>query len=723
MTRRYPLPEDEQQRLATLADYQIMGTPEDESFDRLARMATRLFDVPIALISLVGQDEQFFKSHIGMAECSTGREESLCTYAIMQDQVMVVPNAAADPRFSSNPLVTGDPLIRFYAGAPLHAHDGSRLGTLCIIDTEPRDGLAPADVERLSDLAALVEERLELHRRETTDRDGRARFEHIAATSVDAIIVTDEDGLITFWNDAAERLFGYDAVEIVGRSARRLLPSHEHRRYQETLELLRQDPSSVRPGGGVEITALRSDGTPFPAELSVTAWEEQGKASIGAVVRDISERKAHERRLLRMASFDTLTGLPNRASWNHRIAATIDTGAAATVAILDLDGFKEVNDSLGHSAGDAVLEQVAQRIRSVCGPGILVARLGGDEFVTLAPGNDPRRAAMLGQQLLEAVTGNYAYGDKPLSIGASVGLALHPDHGDSAESLLGAADLALYHAKAQRRGHYTVFETAMREEMERRRDLRRELREAFERDELEVFYQPQVSSSDGRLVGAEALLRWRHPEKGLVGPDVFISELEQKPSAPAIGEWIIRTACTQAARWRETVPGLTVAVNLFGSQLRTGDLPERIATVLSETNLPPSALELELVETILIEDDHTTGELLRRVRDLGVGLSLDDYGTGYASLSLLKTHPVSRLKVDRTFVRHVHADEENAGVVRAILYLAQTFGLDVVAEGVETEAELEFLRRAGCRAFQGYLVSPAVTAAEFTERFVDVTRT
>ena len=196
-----------------------------------------------------------------------------------------------------------------------------------------------------------------------------------------------------------------------------------------------------------------------------------------------------------------------------------------------------------------------------------------------------------------------------------------------------------------------------------------------------------------------------------------------EPSAPVVGEWIIRTACAQAAHWRRTVPDLAIAVNLFGSQLRTGDLPERIEAALAETGLPPGALELELVETTLIEDDRATGELLERLRGIGVGLSLDDYGTGYASLSLLKTHPVSRLKVDRSFVHGVDADPENAGVVRAILYLARTFGLEVVAEGVETEEELAFLREAGCPAFQGFLVSPPVTAAEFTERFVPLTRT
>ena len=723
MSAPFPLPPDEQQRLATLADYRLMGTAKDESFDRLTRMATRLFDAPIALISLVGEDEQFFKSHVGIQECSTSREHSLCAHAIVQDDIMVVPDATQDPRFVDNPMVTDEPFIRFYAGAQLSAHDGSRLGTLCIIDTEPRDGLSPPELERLHDLAVLVEERMELHRRDSAEHVGRARFEHIAATSVDAIIVTDDDGMITFWNEAAENLFGYSFAEVMGRDARLLLPSGEQDRYQETLDRLRQDPRSVSPGGATEITALRADGRAFPAELSVSAWDEGGRQSIGAVVRDISERKAHERRLFRLASIDSLTGLPNRSAWNDQIEATIKAGTAATVAILDLDGFKEVNDSLGHSAGDAVLEQVADRMRSASGPYVTIARLGGDEFVALEHSDDPDRAAALGQRIIDAVTGPYTYGRNRLDIGASVGLALHPEHGRSAEMLLGSADLALYRAKEHRRGHYTVFEPEMREEMRRSRSLRRELREAFERQEFELFYQPQISTDDRRLVGAEALLRWHHPERGLVGPAAFIDELAQKPSAPLVGEWIIRTACAQAAHWRRTVPDLAIAVNLFGSQLRTGDLPERIEAALAETGLPPGALELELVETTLIEDDRATGELLERLRGIGVGLSLDDYGTGYASLSLLKTHPVSRLKVDRSFVHGVDADPENAGVVRAILYLARTFGLEVVAEGVETEEELAFLREAGCPAFQGFLVSPPVTAAEFTERFVPLTRT
>ena len=372
-----------------------------------------------------------------------------------------------------------------------------------------------------------------------------------------------------------------------------------------------------------------------------------------------------------------------------------------------MDGFKEVNDTLGHSAGDAVLKEVARRLKATCDSALIVARLGGDEFAALLPGDNERAAREMARRLVAAIDRPYEFAGQQISIGVSIGIALAPRHGTAPEELIGAADLALYRAKAAGRGRAELFMPAFREVAVARRAFEQELRLAFERHEFELFYQPQVSTATGELAGAEALIRWNHPERGLLTPASFIDVLSEKPLAPAVGAWVLRTACRQAAEWRKLVPNFRIGVNLFQAQFRSGHLLAAVRDALAESGLPPEGLELEIVENVLLRNDKTTLKLLQHMRAMGVGLAFDDYGTGYASLSLLKRYPVTRLKIDRSFIRDVTSDPEDAAVVKAIIYLGASFGLEVTAEGVETPAQWAFLKENDCGEAQRVFVRAA----------------
>ncbi|HEY0328552.1 MAG TPA: EAL domain-containing protein [Rhodopseudomonas sp.] len=708
---------EERERLKALAEYHLMDTPPEEEFDRLAGLASRLFQVPIVLISLLEADRQFFKAHVGLDVCETSRDVSFCAHAILQDEVLVVLDATRDSRFSSNPLVLGPPFIRFYAGQPLATPDGKKLGTVCLIDSEPRDDFNAEDRRNLADLAFLVMDRMELRRLDYARTISQTRFERIAATSPDAIICANAEGEITFWNRSAETLFGYSNQEICGQSTEIIVPASWRPVYQaERARLARGEPMELADKT-VELSGLRKDGSEFPAEFSLSTWEEGNTTSVGAIVRDITERRQNEDRLFRLASLDTLTELPNRAVWRARLAEALAAERPVSVLLLDLDGFKEINDTLGHSAGDAVLKTVADRLSSNCETAIMVGRLGGDEFVALLAGNDAREVGRAAEHLVAAIGEPYEFVGQRIEVGVSIGAALAPLHGSNPEELLGAADLALYKAKSAGRGRFEFFVPSFREVAVARRTFERELRLAHENHEFELFYQPQVATRTGELTGAEALIRWHHPERGLLSPAAFIDVLSQKPSAASVGEWVLRTACKQATEWRTMFPGFRIGVNLFEAQFRSGRLLTVVKSALADHALPPTALELELVENVLLRDDSSTLRLLLDLRTLGVGLAFDDYGTGFASLSLLKRFPVTRLKIDRSFIRDVNGDPEDAAIVKAIVYLGNSFGLEVIAEGVETEAQRKFLIRNKCAESQGYLFGKPVPAAEFRNNF------
>ncbi len=709
-----PIPAQEEARLEAVRQYRPFEPFDEGAYAAVLELARDLFEVSAAVVTLVERDEQVIPVGLGLEPCSTSRDVSFCAHALAGGDMLVVPDTALDPRFADNPLVTGPPHVRFYAGAPLVSPSGHVVGMLCLMDARPRETLSEAARARLRRLAGIVCDKLELRRLRVTGEASQARFENIAATSPDGIICASRDGRITFWNAAAERLFGHAAAAAIGRSLDLIVPARLHRAHGDGLARVAQGRLTRLVGRTIERTALRADGTEFPVELSLSTWPEAGGTGFGAILRDITGRRAREEQLVRLAQHDPLTGLPNRTVLRRRVEQMGATGEPAALLILDLDGFKRVNDDLGHAAGDSVLQEVARRLLGCVRASDTVARLGGDEFALLLGGvGSPEDAAAVAEAAIRAVSCPITLEGEDAGVGASVGIAVHPG-GAGTDELLSSADLALYEAKNDGRHCHRTFTPALRRVVDRARAYDTELRRAHDRGEFELFFQPQVRLADGALAGAEALLRWRHPRDGLLTPAAFMGGLEGRPISAEIGQWVLRTACAQAALWRRAgAADFRIGVNLFGSQFRAGDLVGSVREALAAAALPADALELEITENIILRHDETMLLPLRRLREDGVRVAFDDYGTGYASLSMLRRFPITRLKVDRSFVQGLCEAPQDAAIVRAILYLARALGFAAIAEGVETEAQAERLRRKGCEEVQGYLFGRPMPAPEF----------
>jgi diguanylate cyclase (GGDEF)-like protein/PAS domain S-box-containing protein len=466
----------------------------------------------------------------------------------------------------------------------------------------------------------------------------------------------------------------------------------------------------VRRYGGLEEVWIESTGQVF--------FDAAGRPErILGTMRDVTEKRLAMRKLNQLARFDQLTGLANRAHLIERLEESFALlGRGAAVLLLDLDGFKNVNDTAGHHAGDLVLQAAARRLTDALPRGAVAGRWGGDEFAVVVP---QHAGAKTGAQIVADIQKAF---EKPFSLlrrqvflGASVGYALAPEHGATAEDLLLNADLALHHAKADGRGLSRMFTPALKEQAEARIDLEADLRRGFAASEFELHYQPQVAMADGAIVGAEALLRWRHPEKGLLSPAAFLSVLKTSAIASAVGTWTVRTACQWAARCLRAGRPIRVAVNLFSAQFRAGDLLETVRRCLQESRLPPELLELEITEKIILIGDPRLVETLHGLRALGVGLSFDDYGTGYASLSMLTEFPLTRLKIDKSFVQNI-GNPGHSAVVKAVIDLGHAFKMEVIAEGIETPDQAKKVSLLGCDKGQGYLFGRPVSADEFLRK-------
>ena len=702
--RYAPLLLNESDRLAKLAEYELKEDDNELQLDGIVQLASRLFDVPIVLVSIVEQSRQIFSARKGIDVCETGRDVSFCAHALELDDILVIPDAKLDSRFVQNPLVLGEPFIRFYAGMPLLAPGGHALGTLCIIDRRPRNGLSVLDREHLKSLAMLVLDKLEIRRLTVAHRAGQTHFEQIAATSPDGIICANHLGRITFWNSACEQLFGFDAAHAVGSTIDLIVPPRMQGGHSGGLHRVAAGGAPRLVGTTVELEARHKDGREFPIELSLSMWQDEGQASFGAIIRDITTRRTDEERLFQLAHIDSLSGLPNRGVLLSRVAECLDRKEPFALLMLDLDGFKDVNDTLGHRAGDRVVKEVAVRLLSCAKSIDTVARLGGDEFAVLMPSETVLSQIEHGAQcMLKAIAAPITIDAQPTHVTASIGIAVYPSDGVDVGDLLSAADLAMYEAKAQGRNCVRFFNARLKDKVLTRRALEGEIRRAIEHREFELFYQPQIRVADQALVGLEALLRWRHPTEGLLAPIRFIAAIESGAFAAEVGQWVMATACAYAVELRKVLPDLIMGVNLFGAQFQSGQLATNVMNVLKTTGLPPEALEIEITENIILAHDELVMEPLRVLRDLGVGIAFDDFGTGYASLSLLKRYPLTRLKIDRSFITEICNDEADAAIVKAVIFLADKLKLEVIAEGVETVQQCDFLQQCGCGHVQGYL--------------------
>jgi diguanylate cyclase (GGDEF)-like protein len=434
--------------------------------------------------------------------------------------------------------------------------------------------------------------------------------------------------------------------------------------------------------------------------------------------RDITDRKTAEARIEFLAYHDALTGLPRRALLqDHLDNAVADAKSRSeTFALLfiDLDNFKIVNDTFGRSFGDLVLKEVAERLRGCSRELDTVARLGGEEFlILLRSAKNADAAAAAAAQIADAMKPSFEIQGQLLRVGCSIGISVFPEHGTNGAALIKNADAAMYEAKRNGRGNIRFFTDEMNAQILERLTLEKNLRLAVEREEFFLVYQPQIEMETRRIIGFEALIRWQHPEMGLVPPDKFVPIAERNGLILPIGEWVLRTACAQARKWQdEGLAPVTVAVNVSALQFRQDSFGAVVSRALKEANLSPNYLELELTESVLLSDTSTTSATLQDLNDLGVCLAIDDFGTGYSSLSYLKQLPVSKLKIDRSFIRSIAVDPDDAAITSAIISMAKSLNLRVIAEGVDKEAQMSFLRRHGCNEIQGYYFSKPVSAEQ-----------
>ncbi|MEJ2643480.1 MAG: EAL domain-containing protein [Gammaproteobacteria bacterium] len=559
--------------------------------------------------------------------------------------------------------------------------------------------------------------------RETNTRlsDSEARIRSIFEGVNDGIVTFDESGRIENVNTAAERIFGYRAVELAGCELSALMPDAGERLLAGAGDKAGDESGHGRLSAAQECVARRRDGTQFPVEVRVSAMHAGNRRLWIATIHDITSRKLSEQRIVHMASHDPLTDLPNRALLQDRIQQAIAhahrEGHRVAVLFIDLDKFKTINDSLGHEVGDRLLQAVARRIQTHVREIDTVARQGGDEFIVVLPGiNDAGDAAGTADKILVSLAEPYAIDGHELHSGASLGISLYPDDGTDVDTLLKGSDTAMYHAKDSGRNTYRFFTAAMNAMAAERLSLETSLRSALERGELSLHYQPIVELVDGRVRTMEALLRWQLSGGEWIPPSRFIPVAEDIGLIGSIGEWVLTTACRQLQQWRSAgYPIEHISVNLSLRQLRHRDPVGFIGKVLQQTGVSPSSLELEITESVLMDNPEETISLLRELSAMGVSLSIDDFGTGYSSLSYLKRFPITRLKIDMSFIRDVASDPDDAAIVTAIVAMARSLGLRVTAEGVETKGQLAFLAERGCDEYQGYYFSRALSAEQATE--------
>jgi diguanylate cyclase (GGDEF)-like protein/PAS domain S-box-containing protein len=536
------------------------------------------------------------------------------------------------------------------------------------------------------------------------DRLESERLRQLADSAFEGILI-HRDGAILDVNASLATLLGLPLDELrTSPVARFLAPDAD-------LSVWHPEARSA----ATETDIIAVDGSRRPVEILSRTITYHGEPAVVTALRDVRERRASEARIRFLAHHDMLTELPNRVLLAERLeqalAMAARTGAPLAVLCLDLDGFKLVNDTLGHGAGDLLLCQVAQRLRDNVRGTDFVSRLGGDEFVILqTSGTPPEQSSLLAQRIVECFAPSFRVEGRDVNVGVSIGIAIYPQSGDTATALLKNADIALYHAKDNGRGWFCHFETGMDREVRERRAMEQDLRGALQHNDFTLNYQP-LFGRQLELIAFEALLRWTHPRLGPISPAQFVPLAEQCGIIIPLGEWVMRTACAAAATWPQAC---RVAVNLSPTQFLRGDLRALVADILSQTGLPPHRLELEITEGVLMDDTEAAIVTLRELRELGTRLVLDDFGTGFSSLSYLQRFAFDKLKVDRSFVMRLETDPGSRAIVNAIIAMSHSLNIEVVAEGVETTAQLEVLRAQGCDAFQGFLLGVPMPQAAAT---------
>jgi diguanylate cyclase (GGDEF)-like protein/PAS domain S-box-containing protein len=576
--------------------------------------------------------------------------------------------------------------------------------------------------------------------RRASEARNEGRYRGLLEAAPDAMVVVDHAGVIVLLNVQAEKRFGYSRDELVGQPVTNIIPDGFAERLIADDLRSTEDALAQVIGTGMELTALRKDGSKFPIEIMLSPLASPDGVLVTAAIRDISSRKDAEQALVakvrelhrsnedaramaleaaHAAHHDFLTGLPNRVLLNDRISQAIAMAPRHSkqlaVLFLDLDGFKHINDSLGHPVGDRLLQLVATRLQEQVRDSDTVSRQGGDEFVVLLSEAEAwDNAAVVAKRITEAIAEPHLIGGKELHITTSIGISVFPDDGADAETLIKNADTAMYQAKEDGRSGIRFFKPEMNVQAVQRQMIEQSLRLAVEREEFVLHYQPKIDMTSGAVTGAEALIRWSHPTRGIVPPVQFIPIAEQSGLIIPIGRWVLREACRQMRSWLDAGLKLSsIAVNVSAVDLREDDFLDNVMAALEEAGLDPGMLELELTETVLMKHIGDTAAVLQTLREQGVRISIDDFGTGYSSLSYLHRFPIDSLKIDRSFVSQIGVELGGSAIVAAIISMARSLRLRVVAEGVETEAQLAFLDGLACDEAQGFYFSRGVAADQF----------
>jgi diguanylate cyclase (GGDEF)-like protein/PAS domain S-box-containing protein len=548
-------------------------------------------------------------------------------------------------------------------------------------------------------------------------RESEARYRLMAENSTDMISRTSNLGIILYASDASRRLLGYEPSELIGHSFYDFI-------FEVDREEVRYLSSLIHESGPTTFAyrVEKKDGSLVWFETTSRSVRDVVTGEIHEIVgvsRDVTERKRVEEQIEYQAYHDALTGLPNRRLFRDRLTVALAHARRMkhplAVMFLDLDRFKVVNDTLGHSIGDELLKSIAARLQASLREEDSVARMGGDEFtVLLADLKTIDDAAKIAQKVLDTVAQPLQIEGTELFITTSIGIALFPNDGDTAEALLANADHAMYRAKDAGRNSCQMFTAAMNSRALERLSLENDLRHALDRGEMQLHYQPQINIATGRITGVEALLRWNRPGFGVVGPKEFIPIAEETRLIVPIGEWVLREACRQAMAWQsDRAGGFRMAVNLSPRQFQNNDLPQLIASALEESGLAPGDLELEITESLAMQNTARTVTMLQRLREMGVRIAIDDFGTGHSSLNYLRSFPIDSLKIDQEFVQEIEGSAADRAIVSAVIGMARGLSLRVTAEGVETDGQLAYLREQGCEEVQGFLFGVPVPASAF----------
>lgn len=546
---------------------------------------------------------------------------------------------------------------------------------------------------------------------------------HVIEQTADIIVISDVHGIIEYVNPAFEKITGYSPEDIIGKNPVFFSSDRQSKKFYAHMW-------STLLAGKVYRNSLinkRKDGSMFHAEITITPLVDKNAdiTHFIATARDISDDIRNKVQLTHQVQHDSLTNLPNRNLFLDRLQQAISKAhhhhRLVAVLFLDLDRFKSINDSLGRTAGDQLLQQLSQRFKKTIREGDTIARFGGDEFVILLDDFDSDNSlSLIAQKILNSLAIPFEINGHEIFISASIGISISPHDGENPDTLLRNADIAMYRAKELGKNNFQYYSEAMTAHVFEHLSLENNLRHALERNEFILYYQPQVDARSGKIFGVEALLRWQHPELGMVMPNNFISLLEETGLIEPVGIWVLETACKQSRQWHQSGMGFVhMSVNLSSRQFNNNHFIASLQNIIKDTQVNPQYLELELTESMLMRNTSSIINALKNLNNLGVRFAIDDFGTGYSSLNYLRRFPIDTIKIDRSFIRDITHDTDDLAICSAIIGMTQSLSLNVIAEGVETHAQLDILKTKECHYIQGNVFSPALPAAEITRMLAD----